>query len=151
MSNILYNNQHRLNQKSIYDSEAFKTMLEAADEDLIGFFDELYIWTNPHTKSDKTNANNKKKLVSLCYFLASINNKYINSFKADIGSYLQTSEASLSSIDTLVYMEISVTRKTVNYQKKLISDEHQQTVDNYCLQNLEYMFILNIDNYHNIH
>ena len=84
MSNILYNNQHKLNQKPVYDPTTFKIMLETADEDLIGFFDELYMGTNPHTKSDKTNENNRKKLVSLCYFLASINNKYINSMKANI-------------------------------------------------------------------
>ena len=151
MSNILYNNQHKLNQKPIYDPKAFETMLETADEDLIGFFDELYVGTNPDTKSDKTNENNKKKLVSLCYFLASINNKYINGIKVDIGSYLQTSGASSSSIDTLANIGISVTRKTVNRKKINISNEHEQSVDDYCLQNIEQMFILNIDDYHNIH
>src|SRR5688572_4739032 len=151
MSSILYNNQHRLNLKPIYDPIAFKTMLETTDEDLIGFFDELYAGTNPNTKSEITNNNNKKKLVSLCYFLASINNKYINGIKVDIGSYLETSEASSSSIDTLANLGVSVTRKTVNRKKNLISDEHQQTVDDYCLQNIENMFILNIDDYHNIH
>src|SRR4051812_14957568 len=94
-------------------------MLEIADKDLIGFFDELYMGTNSHTKSDKTNENNRKKLVSLCYFLASINNKYINSMKADIGLYLQTSGASFSSIDTLANIGFSITRKTVNHQKIL--------------------------------
>ncbi|UZO15892.1 uncharacterized protein OCT59_007302 [Rhizophagus irregularis] len=151
MSNILYNNQHRLNLKPIYDPIAFKTMLETADKDLIGFFDELYVGTNPNTKSETTNNNNKKKLVSLCYFLASINNKYINGIKVDIGSYLETSGASSSSIDTLANIGVSVTRKTVNRKKNFISNEHQQTVDNYCLQNIENMFILNIDDYHNIH
>ena len=114
MSNILYNNQHRLNEKPIYDPIIFKTMLETADKDLIGFFDELYAGTNPNTKSNKTNEINKKKLFSLCYFLASINNKYINGIKADIGLYLQTSGASSSSIDTLANIGISVTRKTIN-------------------------------------
>jgi len=36
-------------------------------------------------------------------------------------------------------------------KKNLISNEHWQTVDNYCLQNIEKMFVLNIDDYHNIH
>ncbi|GES79025.1 hypothetical protein GLOIN_2v1787998 [Rhizophagus clarus] len=151
ISNVLYNYQHKLNQKSIYDLITFKTMLEAADEDLIRFFDELYIGTNPHTKSNKTNENNRKKLVSLCYFLASINNKYINSIKADIESYLQTFGISPSSIDTLANIGFSITRKIVNRQKNLISNEHQQTVNDYCLQNIEKMFVLNIDDYHNIH
>ena len=63
-------------------------MLKIADKDLIGFFDELYAGTSPNKKINKTNESNKKKLISLCYFLASINNKYINNLKADVGSYL---------------------------------------------------------------
>ncbi|PKK62427.1 hypothetical protein RhiirC2_790401 [Rhizophagus irregularis] len=70
--------------------------------------------------------------------IASINNKYINGIKADIGSYLETSEVSASSIDILANIGLSVSRKTY-------------TVNNYCLQNIENMFILNIDNYHYIY
>ncbi|CAB4380548.1 unnamed protein product [Rhizophagus irregularis] len=114
VSSILYKNQRVLKQKTIYDPNEFEIMLEEADADLIGFFDELYKGTNPNTKSEKTNNNNKKKLVSLCYFLASINNKYINGIKADIGSYLETSGASASSIDTLANIGLSVSRRTVN-------------------------------------
>ena|SRR6266498_2182821 len=84
-------------------------------------------------KSYQTNENNKKKLVSLCYFLASINNKYINGIKVVIRSYLQTSETSSSSINTLANIGVLVTRKTVNYKKNLILDEHQQIVDDYYL------------------
>ncbi len=101
MSNILYNNQYKLNQKPIYDPIDFKIMLETADKDLIRFFNELYIRTNLNIKSNKTNESNKKKLVFLCYFLVSINNKYINSIKADIGSYLQTFDTSSSSINII--------------------------------------------------
>uniref|UniRef100_U9SNF3 Uncharacterized protein n=1 Tax=Rhizophagus irregularis (strain DAOM 181602 / DAOM 197198 / MUCL 43194) TaxID=747089 RepID=U9SNF3_RHIID len=151
MSNILYKNQHQLKQKPIYDYTVFKMMLETTDEQLIRFFNELYEGTNPANKSEKTNNSNKKKLVSLCYFLASINNKYINGIKVDIGSYLQTSGASATSIDILANIGLSVLRKTVDRQKKVISDEHEQSVDNYCLQNIEKMFVLNIDDYHNIH
>jgi len=151
MSSILYTNQRSLKQKPIYDPDEFKNMLEVTDADLIGFFDELYEGTNPNTKSNKTNNNNKKKLVSLCYFLASINNKYINGIKVDVGSYLETSGASASSIDTLANIGLSVSRRTVNRQKTLISEDHQYTVNDYCLQNIENMFILNIDDYHNIH
>src|SRR5207248_5446606 len=101
------------------------------DADLISFFDELYKGTNPNTKSRKTNNNNKKKLVSLCYFLASINNKYINGIKADIGSYLETSGASASSIDTLANIGLSVSQRTVDQQKVLILENHQNTVNDY--------------------
>ncbi|POG66165.1 hypothetical protein GLOIN_2v1780931 [Rhizophagus irregularis DAOM 181602=DAOM 197198] len=104
-------------------------MLEEADADLIGFFDELFRQAT----------------------LASINNKYINGIKADIGLYLETSEVSASSIDILANIGLSVSRKTVNRQKTFISENHQYTVNNYCLQNIENMFILNIDNYHYIY
>ena len=100
----------------------------------------MYAGTNPNIKSDSTNKNNMKKLVFLCYFLVSINNKYINGLKADIGSYLQTSETSASSINTFANIGLSVSRKTVNQQKKIISDDHEQSVNNYCLQNIEKMF-----------
>ena len=119
MSSILYKNQRSLKQKPIYDPDEFKNILEIADADLIGFFDELYEGTNPANKSEKTNNNNKKKLVSLCYFLASINNKYINGIKVEIGSYLQTSGVSATSIDTLANLGLSVSRKTVDPKKKL--------------------------------
>src|SRR5204863_338958 len=121
----IYKTQSKNENKKIYDPDEFKIMLEEADADLIGFFDELYKGTNPNTKSEKTNNNNKKKLVSLCYFLASINNKYINGIKADIGSYLETSGASSSSIDTLANIGLSVSRRTVNRQKTHISENHQ--------------------------
>src|SRR5256885_14862782 len=119
MSSILYKNQRSLKQKPIYDPDEFKNILEIADADLISFFDELYEGTNSANKSEKTNNNNKKKLVSLCYFLASINNKYINGIKVEIGSYLQTSGVSATSIDTLANLGLSVSRKTVDQKKKL--------------------------------
>ncbi|PKK73054.1 hypothetical protein RhiirC2_776482 [Rhizophagus irregularis] len=65
MSNILYNNQHKLNQKPIYDPTAFKKMLETADENLIGFFDELYIGTRAPNESISTN---KLELVACTLF-----------------------------------------------------------------------------------
>ncbi|GET02387.1 hypothetical protein GLOIN_2v1485098 [Rhizophagus clarus] len=83
--------------------------------------------------------------------IASINNKYINGIKADIGSYLESSGASVSSIDILANIGLSVSQRTVNRQKTIIAENHQETVNSYCLQNIENIFILNIDDYHNIH
>ena len=80
-----------------------------------------------------------------------INNKYINSFKTDIELYLQTSGISSSSIDILANIGFLITKKTVNHQKTLTSESYQDTVNSYLLQNIENMFILNIDDYHNIH
>src|ERR1043165_3152277 len=90
-------------------------------------------------------------IVSLCYFLAGINNKYINRIKIDIGSYLKTSGASSSSVDTLANIGLSVSQRTVNRHKTFIVEKHQSTVNDYCLQHIENILILNIDDYYNIH
>src|SRR5436305_1543281 len=52
---------------------------------------------------------------------------------------------------TISNIGLSVSRRTVNRQKTHISENHQYTVNDYCLQNIENMLILNIDDYHNIH
>ena len=70
MSNILYNNQYKLNPKPIYDSIVFKIMLETANKSLIRFFDELYIGINPDTKFNKTNESNKKKISIFMLFFS---------------------------------------------------------------------------------
>lgn len=76
-----------------------------------------YEGINPTNKSEKTNSNNRKKLVFLYYFLTSINNKFINEITVDIGLYLQTSDALSASINILANMGLSVSRKTVDRQK----------------------------------
>src|SRR5688572_31656748 len=75
---------------------------------------------------------NKKKLVSLCYFLASINNKYINGIKADIGSYLETSGASATSIDTIANLGLSVSRDRKS--TRLNSSHSQISYAVFCLK-----------------
>jgi hypothetical protein len=58
MSSILYKNQHQLNQNPTYDPIAFKTMLETADKDLIGFFNELYAGTKVTSRNVKGQSRN---------------------------------------------------------------------------------------------
>ena len=62
-------------------------MLEEEEPKLQGFFDELIASTNPQTKSLITNQQNKKKLVAMCYFLAGINNKFINGLRRRLVFY----------------------------------------------------------------
>ncbi|PKK57250.1 hypothetical protein RhiirC2_798392 [Rhizophagus irregularis] len=80
-------------------------MLEITDKWLIEFFDKLYKETNSTNKSEKTN------------------NIYI--------CILQTSRASATSIDILANIRLLILRKTVDRQKKVISNEHKQSVNNY--------------------
>ena len=82
MAGVLYTRQRVYNEKLIFDPEEFKKILEESEPSLKGFFDQLVAGTNPKTKSHLTNEKNKKRLVSFCYFLAGLNNKFINGVKA---------------------------------------------------------------------
>jgi len=88
MTGILYIRQRVNNEKPILEPEAFNRMLEEAEPELKGFFDQLYKGTNPGSKSNMTNEKNKKRLVLFCYFLAGLNNKFVSGVKAEIGYLL---------------------------------------------------------------
>ena len=78
MADILYTKQRKKNQKLILDLDEFKNMLRNTEPSLANFFDQLYAGTNPHNKSYMTNTKNKQCLILFCYFLAGLNNKFIN-------------------------------------------------------------------------
>ena len=59
-----------------------------------------------------TNEKNKKRLVSFCYFLAGLNNK----FKAEVGLLLDASGTSSSAIETLAGAGLTVRRETIARQ-----------------------------------
>ena len=80
------------NERPVFNPEKFKKMLEKAELSLKGFFDQLVAGTNPRAKSYMTNEKNKKRLVSFCYFLAGLNNKFISGIKAEVGFLLDSSE-----------------------------------------------------------
>ncbi len=63
------------------------------------------------------NKKNKKRLVLFCYFLVRLNNKFINRIKVKVGLLLDASEVSLSAIETLVDIGLTVRRKTIIRQK----------------------------------
>ncbi len=59
-------------------------MFEKAESSLNSFFDQLVAEINLQVKSHITNKKNKKRLVSFCYFLAKLNNKFINRIKVEV-------------------------------------------------------------------
>ena len=85
----------------ILDPDEFKGMLESAEPSLKGFFDQSYLGTNPQAKSHMTNTKNKQCLVLFCYFLAGLNNKFINGIKAEIGYMLDSAGSSASQLKHL--------------------------------------------------
>jgi len=114
---VLYTRQRVYHEKPIFDLEEFKKMLEKAKPLLKGFFDQLVAETNPQAKSHIINKKNKARLVSFCYFLAGLNNKFINKVKAEVGFLLDASEISSSAIETLAGAGLMVRCKTIARQK----------------------------------
>lgn len=147
MAGVLYTRQHVYNERPILDPEKFKQMLENAEPSLRGFFDQLVARTNPQAKSNITNEKNKIRLVSFCYFLAGLNNKFINGIKAEVGLLLNASGASSSAIETLAGAGLTVRRETIARQKA----RHVQAVGAFLAENVKSLVVLNIDDFHNIH
>ena len=101
MAGVLYTKQRVNNEKPILEPDEFNRTLEEAEPALKGFFNQLYAGTNPRDKSNMTNEKNKKRLVLFCYFLAGLNNKFINGIKAEIGYMLDSAGTSSSAIGTI--------------------------------------------------
>lgn len=145
MTGVLYTKQRKENQDPIFDPDEFKTMLEDTEPSLKGFFDSLYAGTNPTSKSHMTNEKNKKRLVMFCYFLAGLNNKFINGIKAEIGYMLDDAGASASAIETFAGAGISIRRETVTKHKKRNELIHSETVGEFVSEhvsiNIYYIFI----------
>ena len=142
MSNVLYKKQHKDQEKSIYDPDEFKEMLEREEPKLQGFFNELIAGTNPQKKNSVTNQQNKKKLVMMCYFLAGLNNKFINSVKTEVGFLLDASGTSASTVETLANVGLTIRRETIQKQKYQLAKSHQQTVKDYIIENVIFLYIL---------
>ena len=140
MSSVLYKKQCKDGEKPIYDPDKFQEMLEREEPKLQGFFEELIASTNPQKKNSVTNQQNKKKLVAMCYFLAGFNNKFINDVKVDIGFLLNASGTSASAIETLANSGLTVRRETIQRQKHQLAKTHQQTVEDYIIENVFFYF-----------
>ncbi|RIB22766.1 hypothetical protein C2G38_2173079 [Gigaspora rosea] len=85
------------------------------------FLNQLYLAARPLELTEQTIGRMKKLIVHICYLLASLNNTIINAFKFDLMYYLDSVDA------------------------------HDKYVENALSKYLDKAFVLNIDDYHNIH
>jgi hypothetical protein len=138
----LYKKQREDGEKPIYDPDEFKKMLEEEEPKLQGFFDELVASTNPQMKSPITNQQNKKKLVAMCHFLASLNNKFINGVKTEVGFLLSASGASASAIETLANAGLTIRKETIQKHKHQLTRSHEKTVKDYNIENVVFLYVL---------
>ena len=76
----------------------------------------------------------------MCYFLAGFNNKFISDVKVDIGFLLSASGTSLSAINTLASSGLTVRGEPIQRQKYQIAKTHQQTVEDYVIENVYFYF-----------
>src|SRR6266498_2177938 len=131
IAGVLYTRQRVYRKKFILDLEEFKKMLKKAESLLKGFFEQLVVRTNPQTKSHMTNQKNRTRLVSFCYFLAGLNNKFINGVKVEVGLLLDLSGTSSSAIETLANAGLMVRRETIARHKAQHAGVHIMMVKSF--------------------
>uniref|UniRef100_U9ULY4 Uncharacterized protein n=1 Tax=Rhizophagus irregularis (strain DAOM 181602 / DAOM 197198 / MUCL 43194) TaxID=747089 RepID=U9ULY4_RHIID len=150
MTKILYDYQ-RDGKPVILDVQEFIKLIESRDSKLKSFFNTIFKAMNPAGKSHKTIQSLKQKVMLLCYQMATLRNKHVSSVKNSIGIFLAGSGTSVTGINSIAGMGLSSTYQTVYNQIKDILNNHNTSVCNYIQENSNNLFILNIDDYHNLH
>ncbi|RIB03515.1 hypothetical protein C2G38_2224849 [Gigaspora rosea] len=151
MSRIFYKREYVQKEGPIYSFDEMRELLTQTDSSLKDFFNQLYLLARPFERCEKTIRRMKKLMVFLCYLLASLNNSKINSFKFDLAYYLDSVGTSNEGLNTLANLRITTTARAVNRRKKQISEAHEEYIEKVLENRSENTFILNIDDYHNIH
>ena len=72
----------------------------------------------------------------LCHCIASLRNKQITSAKSAIGLSLASAGTSVTGINMLVGMELSITYQTVYNNLQKIEAEYEESVREYFLHNV---------------
>jgi hypothetical protein len=142
MTSVLYDKQHKQSSGLVLEPDAFKSMLEDADPELNGFFEEMCDIILPENWSPLMRQENKKKVITILYLIAGIRNMHVNQFKLEVGLYLAAAGTPCEAIDTLSNAGISVTYKTVYNNKNKIAKQHSSRVDKYFIENVGICIVL---------
>ncbi len=76
-------------------------MIEEVDSHLQSLFDKLVKALVPNNRSAYNKVEVKKIIMSLCYIMTGMQNKFINNFKLEVGLYLSASRAIRIGIDIM--------------------------------------------------
>ncbi|GET57553.1 hypothetical protein GLOIN_2v1867591 [Rhizophagus irregularis DAOM 181602=DAOM 197198] len=87
----------------------------------------------------------------LCHCITSLRNKQITVAKSAIELNLANAEASVTGINMLSSMGLSVMYQIVCNNLQKIETEHKRSVHKYFSHNCQQLFVLNIDDYHDLH
>jgi hypothetical protein len=136
MTTVLSSKHHKKAMSLVLSPDAFKQMLEKADPDLIGFFDEMCNAILPNNLSASARNETKKKVVVILHLIAGIRSMHANSFKLELGLYLEACGTSCGAINTLSNAGLTVTYKTVCNNKNRNTDNHTERVKEYFAENV---------------
>ncbi|GBC12392.2 hypothetical protein GLOIN_2v1872628 [Rhizophagus irregularis DAOM 181602=DAOM 197198] len=114
----------------------FKQMIEKADPRLQGLFDKLVKALVPDNRSAYNKVEARKTIVSLCYIMAGMRNKFVNDFKLEVGLYLSASGATRAAIDTMNSIGFSACYTTVNNFKRKIANEHPLNIRKFLSEHM---------------
>ncbi|RIB21992.1 hypothetical protein C2G38_2243590 [Gigaspora rosea] len=109
----------------IYSFDEMRELLTQTDTSLKDFFNQLYLLARPFERCEKT-IGHMKKLMVFC-------------------------GTSNEGLNTLANLGITTTARAVDRRKKQISEVHEEYIEKVLENCSENAFILNIDDYHNIH
>ncbi|CAB4417283.1 unnamed protein product [Rhizophagus irregularis] len=129
----------------------FKQMIEKADPRLQGLFDKLVKALVPDNRSAYNKVEARKTIVSLCYIMAGMRNKFVNDFKLKVRLYLSASGTTRAAIDTMNSIGFSACYTTVNNFKRKIANEHLVNIRKFLSEHSDHLYVYNLDDYHNIH
>ena len=90
-------------------------------------------------------------MLFIYYLLFLLNNTKITSFKFDLAYYLDSVGISNEDLNIMINLKMIIILKVVDQKKKIISDVYEKYVKNALGYNSENVFILNVNNYYNIH
>ncbi|RHZ51139.1 hypothetical protein Glove_482g52 [Diversispora epigaea] len=93
----------------------------------------------------------QKTIVTLCYIMVRLRNKFANNLKLEIGLFLLFSGATRTAIDTMNNIELSACYTTVNNFKRKLANEHPLKIKDFFKEQYNYLYIYNLDDYHDIH
>ncbi|CAJ0825461.1 12181_t:CDS:2 [Entrophospora sp. SA101] len=137
LQQVLYNKRH---DSPIFDPDEFNKMLKDNDLNIKGFFNEVCNILIPEDCSEYNKKKDRKKVVTILYLMAGIQNKHANNFKLELALYLIGSGTFCDGIDALGNAGVSK-----------IAEEHPLRVKKYFNENKNNLCIYNLDDYHNIH
>ncbi len=118
------------------DPEEFSEMIEQQDKRLDGFFNEMVDAIVPSGRKEKNKDDAKRSIVTFCYLLSGLRNKFVNSVKLDIGLYLVAAGTSCTAVDTLSKIGITTTYKTIENYKKQLASNHPKKINEYFHENV---------------